>query len=243
MPRRPRKETLRSIRKRASQRSRGAGGRFSAGFGKAPHNEILGPIRTRAGRKNPNFRVDWVISDVLAINRNPAVIVDHVSDIVLAIHHDAIKDGMRASGAMSQDPVERGLQRRLADEGKRSESRGILSGGLAENLTRGKISIRGGRLPNGDDATVARCRIFPSAARSAKDARIGGFSPSDFGNQGNYPAFIAAESRRGHEYFDTTGDIERAVDQAIAQILDLAIIDQIRDPDTTEYRAPAAKAM
>lgn len=224
MPKKPKKETLRAIRKRMT------------GFGQKPYNEIVGPIRTRAGRKNPNFRADWIVADALAINRNPAAIVDHVSDYLLAAHAEAILRGQKADGSGPQAKLKSGEQKELARKGKRKDARGILSGGFARNLTRGKIRIRGGKLRNGDDATIAKCRIKVMRPKGGTGAR------DEFGNSGDYPAWIAKESRRGIEFFFTTGAIAAGVDLAIRQFLDLGIRDQVRDPDFREYRSPDTKA-
>ena len=111
-----------------------------------------------------------------------------------------------------------------------------MTGGLARNLKRGRISVRGGKLPNGDDATIARCRITVSRPRGGTTAR------DEFGNAGDYTAFMAKESQAGVTYFFTTGDIERGVDLAVRQFLDLGIRNEVRDPDFGEYRSPQAKA-
>ena len=112
MPVKPKKTTLRSLRKKAG----------SAGFGKSSHNEILSALRTTAGAKNPNFRVDWIISDTLAVSRNPAVIADHVSDYVLAAHAEAILRGEKADGSGAQAKLRAGQQKRRALEGKRKDA-------------------------------------------------------------------------------------------------------------------------
>lgn len=223
MARRPKKETLKAIRKRAGR----------AGFGKAAHNELLNdaPLRITSGSKSPNFQVRWVVSDRLAVSRNPAQIVDHLTDIVMAHHWDAIRHGQKADGSGPQDPVRFGVQSRLAKEGKRPEARGMVTGAFADNLKRGKISVRGGRLANGDDATIARARIQVSRANRPKDV---------FGNAGDYTAFVSAEAERGVAYFFTTGEVERIVDQAVRQWLDLAVRDQVRKPRFGEFKAPAA---
>lgn len=224
MPVKPKKTTLRSVMKRQT------------GFGKAAHNELLGPIRTKGGSKNPNFKSDWVVSDVLAVSRNPAVIVDHVSDYVLAAHAEAIMRGEKADGSGPQARLRTGQQKEDAKRGKRKDARGILTGGFARNLTRGPISIKGGKLFNGDDATVARCRIKVMRPEGGKQPR------DEFGNEADYTAFIVKESKAGIVYFFTTGRIEKGVTMALEHFFDLGIRGQVRDPDLGEYRAPKAKA-
>jgi len=180
------------------------------------------------------------VSDALSINRNPAVIVDHVSDYLLAAHMEAILHGMKADGSGPQAKLRKGTQKRRALAGKRLDARGINTGGFARNLMRNKIRVSGGKLANGDDGTVARCRIFPGASNARRQGDFGGLDAS--GNEGDYPAFIANESHAGITYFFTTGEIERGISECLQQWLDLAIFDHVRDPDFSSYRAPDAKA-
>jgi hypothetical protein len=165
-------------------------------------------------------RVNWIIKRDWAPEPDPALIVDHVRDVILAAHREAILAGQRADGSGPQEDLGK---RALAQSGRRSVYRGNKTGTLADTLTARPIRMSG---PKKNAKSVL---VGPKLAKSQRGKPIFGtraastitVDPTDIARA----AVISKEADRGNVYLYTEGAIEKLIDDAVDQAIDVAFVE------------------
>jgi hypothetical protein len=219
----PQKETLRAQRGKAFR--------------------FRGAKELRGARQIGKAGVHWIVKRDWAPEPDPALIVDHIRDVVLAAIRDAIRTGQKADGSGPQPPQsaieERlakmtpagaaGLRRKLESEGKlqtgrAGKYRGFDTGYLADNLSASAIRVQGGRRMTKSVLGAKEGRGRRKAVlgtRAASTIYMAGISPESLARS----KFLSDEAERGVYYLYTTGQIARLVDLAVDQAIEVAFLE------------------
>jgi len=222
---------------------------------------LLGPLKSQRGRKNPNFRIDWVVRQAVPMpSLDPVLIVETVSELVLKLHRDAIRKGERADGGGKQ-PIPlitklklQGKLRRLGVDvdkfpgrsgerfvpltelefaARKSPERGYRTGKFADTIRGTRIKVRSG--------SRTRARGFRAvtnvAGQNAIEARTSILPPASR----EYQSFVATEADRGVEYFYVEGKISKAVDRWLAKLWDAMVEGKVRPGKIRDMLAKEAR--
>lgn len=163
-----------------------------------------------------------IVSSDFAPAFDAVALCDHVSDVILAAHHDAIGRGSKADGSGPQPPLlGHGAAGKAAKKGHRPNFRGVVTGRFRDGITRFKIKVSGKKLSSGVDGTQAKCTIT---------------APND------RAIFLNKEATENDvEYFYTEGYVDFLIDEAVRQWTDVAL-DGEAQGDPEERKATQAKA-
>jgi hypothetical protein len=191
---------------------------------------------------------------------DPALIVDHVRDLIIAIHEEAIKAGQKADGSGPQPPLGRWVYTNKAKTNlrgrvkeRKSMHRGYSTGHFVENLTASKITVSGkrykarsildtGKTGPGRRAVGPRMSSSPHGkpiygTRAVTKIALPWRAPDDLVRV----KWLGQELARGNEFLFVEGLVEEMVDQAVEQVIDVAFIEGgSRDARMGELRAKEA---
>lgn len=204
---------------------------------------LLGAKKVRRGRK---FDYAWIVNDVVHDPKFEAdVIVDVVRRVVLAIHRDAIRQGMKASGDGAQPKLSpwtlysnpagaiNGNPPRLraGQRNRASLFRGYKTGKFTDTISGSAIKIRLGSTRKGKFVALRGLNKAPAIRAESRIAPKGR----------NYVVFVRTErAKRGINYFYTGGAVKRRVDQAMKELFPLMLKGHVSDAKVQEIVAKQA---
>lgn len=166
-----------------------------------------------------------------------AALVDHVSDVVLSEHHEAIRSGRRADGSGLQPKLNpRGTQGRRAEEGQRPNVRGytgLTVKPFSDEIRRTAIKVKAG-------PTLRRTTVKLGLRLRTKSPTVRAkttIEPAPI-----HRGWLGTEAGRGVEYFYVGGLVEHMVDLAVSQWLDVGIEGALKAADRRDRRARNARS-
>lgn len=166
----------------------------------------------------------------MTVGLDAAVLVDHLTDLVLAEHREAIRAGRRADGGTQAPLSSTSSEGRAAAAGRRPNVRGYTGRTkepFSDELRRAEIKA-GGRARSQSSGTINVLPV-PTAAR-------GVIEPSP-----THQNWLEEEAARGIFYLYVGGAIARLVAEASGQWLDVATDGALARPDLGRRRAKDAR--
>lgn len=185
------------------------------GLRRAPRRATkAGLVSTGAVRKG------WGIRYRIAVDMpafDPVALVDHISDVVMAEHWHAIRDGRRADGSGDQPPLDpRGVAGRRAIDGQRPAVRGytgLSATPFSDNIGREPIKVSGKVVRR--TRVVQGVRALAGQTFKVLDEAQGTRAKTKIVPAKIHKGWLGFEARRGIAYFYVKDFMGRMVDEAI----------------------------